>query len=84
MGGTGWGSPWAVGKEQLKVEESPGCRPRLQEPRLSHSIRGCGEEDHGQPRRVGGWTRADECMSNELCMNLGQRKPTEAIRKVHL
>lgn len=48
-----------MGKEPLTAEERQGCLPCLPEPRLSHSIGGCGEEDHGeeghgQPRRVGG------------------------------
>lgn len=48
----------AVGDEQLMVEESQGCLPCLQKQLIS--IRGCSEEDHGQPRRVGGNCRASE------------------------
>lgn len=54
-----------MGKEQLTAEERQGCLPCLREPRLLHSIGGCGEEDHGkeghgQPRRVGGNCRPPE------------------------
>ena len=64
-----------MGREELKVEKSQGCLPCLQEPRLLHSVGGCGEEDHGQPRRVGG-----NCRATERTVCLGEFGPEEANR----